>query len=74
VKDSGHSERGADWLSFGAEVVPLRDSFTQEVERERTKRLHLIEVSKWRQGDLTLGIALVGVVLFLLLTRYSQTG
>jgi hypothetical protein len=42
--DDDRGDKSAHWLSFGAESVPLRDSSAQEVEREQSKRLRLIEV------------------------------
>jgi hypothetical protein len=40
--DGERDARDADWLSLGAETVPLRDSAAQTAERERVERLRLI--------------------------------
>jgi hypothetical protein len=56
--NNGRNQRPADWLSLGAETVPLQDSATQEAERERIKRLRLIRDSGWLREARTRGIAL----------------
>jgi hypothetical protein len=45
--NNGRNQRPADWLSLGAETVPLQDGATQEAERERIERLRLISDSVW---------------------------
>jgi hypothetical protein len=40
--DNGYGERRTDWLSLGAETVPLRNGKPREAEWEETERLRLI--------------------------------
>lgn len=57
--NNGRDQRPADWLSLGAETVPLQDGATQEAERERAERLRLISDSGWlRATHIMRGITL----------------
>ena len=74
--DQDHGERRAGWLSFGTEVVPLRDNPTQEAEGEQTERLNLIKTSRWHRlsSRLMLTIALAVAATLLLTILISRSG
>jgi hypothetical protein len=65
VTDSGYSEKGAAWLGFGAEAVPVHDGAIQEAEWERTERLCLISKFGWSRPNprVMLGVALAAAAL-----------
>lgn len=74
--DNGHGEAGAAWLAFGPETVPLRDGKTQEVERERSERLSLIDEFHWPRANprVMLAAALAMAALAVLFMIGSRTG